>query len=29
MNAPPLDLRVQTPYELPKLKLRPLREQPA
>lgn len=29
MNAPTLDLRVQTPYELPKLKLRPLREQPA
>ena len=29
MNAHPLDLRVQTPYELPKLKLRPLREQPA
>ncbi len=29
MNAPTLDLQVQTPYELPKLKLRPLREQPA
>jgi len=28
MNAPTLDLQVQTPYELPKLKLRPLREQP-
>ena len=29
MNAPTLDLQVQTAYELPKLKLRPLREQPA
>ena len=29
MNAPTLNLQVQPAYELPKLKLRPLREQPA